>query len=271
MNVLLELVLAGGVQNFDADADDPVYGKSISAFKEINIMGGSGYDYAIIPLFEALGLKVKENPNDEDGDFLSAADYVDEIEYGMSPLEPILDTLLNSVLTEEHLDRPLEYILSIIANLSYTISKDGLTTIISNLIAPISALIRAIEELMPVAIVIDLSALLEDDSEDEEEPAEPADPDAGDEGDAEESEDEGNSIVKFWIGDEVERNGAQVGLTIDLNAMTLQDIIEGLVAKFVDGLSFHCLTTTARSSTPIPQWMNPGISCSAETAWSPRQ
>ena len=234
LNVLLELVLGGGVQYFDADAEDPVYGKSISAFKEINIMGGSGYDYAIIPLFEALGMTVKDSPSDETGNFLSAEDYADALERGTSPLEPILDTLLNGVLTEEHLNKPLEYILSIIANLAYTISKDGLTTIVSNLIAPISALIRAIEDLMPMAVVIDLSALLEDDKE--EEPAETEEPAEGEEANEEEAK---KSLVNFWIGEDVKRNGAEVGLTVDLNAITLQDIIQGLVGKFVEGLNFE--------------------------------
>ena len=195
-NDLIKLILAGGVYEYDANPDALKYGDSISAFKEINIMGGSGYNYAIIPLFEALGI-----------DPITQAEYNTKVE-NEPALKYILETVLG-ILDDTNLENPISFILGIVANLAYTISKNGATTIVSNLIAPVSEIIKTIEDILPIAIKVDLKALI----------------------------DNSGDVANFWLGSDVKKNRADVGLTIDLDAMTLEDIIASLITKLAPGLN----------------------------------
>ena len=188
LDFVLEVLLAGGTVTGDAaDAD------SISAFKEINIMGGSGYNYAIIPLLEALGV-----PNVK-----TQAEYEATFE-AQGTLGYILETVLKYVVNGLEAGKPVEFVLNIIANLAYTISKDGLTTIVGNLIAPVSALLKSLENVLPISVVIDLKGAIT-----------------------------GGTVVEFKMGDDAKN---KVGLILDLNDETLEDLIDAVIAKFAADL-----------------------------------
>ncbi|MCM1543970.1 MAG: hypothetical protein NC110_01610, partial [Ruminococcus sp.] len=185
---ILELLLAGGT-------DDPAnaYGDSLGAFKEINIMGGSGYNYAIVPLLEVFGIE----PLTQEG-------YEATLEKD-GALGYILNALLHKV--NSILDEPVTYIFGLIANLAYTVSKNGLTTIISNLIAPVSELIKAIEGVLPLSVTIDLMGLVT-----------------------------GESVLKLYMGKEVAKNHADVGVVVDLKANSLEKLVNALIKKYISTL-----------------------------------
>ena len=195
LDFVLEVLLAGGTATGNAEDAD-----AISAFKEINIMGGSGYNYAIIPLMEALGVPADMIKNQTEYEATFAT---------QGTLGYILETVLKYVV--DGLDAPVDFVLSLIANLAYTISKDGLTTIVGNLIAPVSALIKSIEGVLPVAIVIDLNGIF----------------------------DETKEILNFKMGDDVAKAGYNVGLTLDLNGTTLEDLIDTVIAKYLSDLGLN--------------------------------
>ena len=188
---VLSLLLAGGVYEFDGTT----YGDSLGAFKEINIMGGSGYNYAIIPLLEALSVPAAE--------IKTQAEYEATIKT-QGTLGYILETILHTV--NENLSTPLDFVLGLFANLAYTISKDGVTTFVGNLIAPLSEVIEAIEGVLPLAIKVDLMQLMD-----------------------------GGSIAEILLGDDVALKGAKVGLTLDLDCDTLEELLAKVLAKFVAG------------------------------------
>jgi hypothetical protein len=169
-------------------------------------MGGSGYNYAIIPLMEALGV-----PAD---DILTQSDY-EETFATKGTLGYILETVLKYVVAG--LDTPVNFVLSLLANLAYTISKDGLTTIVGNLIAPVSALIKSLEGVLPVAIVIELKNLFAEADAEGKKP----------------------SVLTFKMGDEVAANDYNVGLTLDLDGETLEDLVATLIDKFAADLGLN--------------------------------
>ena len=198
LDFVLEVLLAGGTKTGNAEDAD-----AISAFEEINIMGGSGYNYAIIPLMEALGVPAEKIKTQTEYEATFAS---------QGTLGYILDTVLTYVVDGLE-NGAVNFVLGIIANLAYTISKDGLTTIVGNLIAPVSAIIKSIEGVLPVAIVIDINAALDDSDE--------------------------TSLLNFKIGDEVAAAGYNVGLTLDLNGSTLEDLIDTVIAKYASDFGLN--------------------------------
>ncbi|MBR0323016.1 MAG: hypothetical protein IIX06_00820, partial [Bacteroidales bacterium] len=127
----------------------------------------------------------------------------------------ILETVLKYVVAG--LDTPVNFVLSLFANLAYTISKDGLTTIVGNLIAPVSALIKSLEGVLPVAIVIELKNIFADADAEGKKP----------------------SVLTFKMGDEVAANGYNVGLTLDLDGDTLEDLVATVIDKFAADLGLN--------------------------------
>ena len=203
---ILKVILGGGVYEFDEtkpETDPAKYGKAISAFEEINIMGGSGYNYAIIPLLEMFGITtVNGQP------LKTQAEYNTLIE-NESPLKYVLTAIL-SILDENNLNAPVSFILGKLANIAYYISQNGLTKIVANLIAPVSEIIRSIEGILPIAIIIDIPAALDDDDE--------------------------TDIFAFKMGSDVTAE-MEVGLTIDLDGATLEGLINTLLEKYLPEFS----------------------------------
>ncbi len=183
LDFILEVLLAGGTNDGNAANAD-----SIGAFKEINIMGGSGYNYAIIPLLETLGV-----PNSM---IKTQAEYEATLATE-GALGYVLDTLLDYII--DGLDKPLDLVAGLLGNLLYTVNGNGLTTIISNLIAPVSELLVAVQDTLPVAIKIDLSKVMVKDAE----------------------------IFKIMLGDDVAANGAEVGLDLNLDKVVIEDLLFG--------------------------------------------
>ena len=197
LNPILAVILGGGTN--DGNAENV---KAISALREININGGSGYNYAILPLLEMFGI------TEVNGAPLKTQDEYNTLIENESPLKYIL-TAVFSLLDEDNLDAPVSFILKKLANIAYYISQDGLTNIVANLIAPVSEIIRSIEDVLPIALVVDIPAALDDDDT--------------------------TDVVKFLLGDE-QVGEYDVGLTIDLNGDTLEALIAGLLDKFVPQL-----------------------------------
>ena len=197
-NPILELLLCGGVYG----STGSTFGDSIGVFKEINLMGGSGYNYAIIPLFEAFGLEADE--------IKSQADYEATVTAN-GPLSYILKTILTTVNNE--LNTPLSFVLDFIANLAYTVSKNGLTTIVSNLIAPVNELVKAVEGVIPVSINVDLVGLLD-----------------------------GTGVAKLYLGNEVKVHNAEVGIKVNLDSASLEDAVKIAINKFIPALDLEFRT-----------------------------
>ena len=146
-DAILKLILMGGTERAAFIADGTHNGSMLTAFEDINIVGGDGYNYAIVPLLEALGVEAKTQTAYE-----AAVDAAD------SSLKPIIDMLFDQV--DKILDKPIDTLLSILANLFYMIGEDNLEIVIQNLIAPVNNLIEAIDGLFPLAIQVNLGAML---------------------------------------------------------------------------------------------------------------
>ena len=162
-------------------------------------MGGSGYNYAIIPLLEALSVPAASIKTQAEYEATIATE---------GTLGYILKTVLHTI--NDNLDKPLDFVLGLFANLAYTISKDGATIFVSNLIAPLSEVIEAIEGVLPVAININLMALMD-----------------------------GGSVAEILLGEDVALKKAQVGLTLDLDCDTLEELLAKVLAKFVAGFDIE--------------------------------
>ena len=148
--------------NFVADLTAPLdqilglilSGGDIKALEKVNICGGNGYNYSIIPLLELLGITAD-----------SQADYNAKVadNYG-SALYPILKQIADKLYgTNGVLNNPVSWLADILANLCYVLANDDVTTIIDNLIAPVNTLIALVDEIIPIAIDIDLARMGRDD------------------------------------------------------------------------------------------------------------
>ena len=184
---VLAIILMGGTERAPFEANGTHNGAKITAFDEINILGGDGYNYAIIPLLEALGIEAK-----------TQAQYEALVASTGSTLKPILDMLFAQV--DKILEKPIDSLLSILANLFYLIGEDNLEVIITNLIAPINNLIEAVDGLIPIAIQVNLGDML-----------------TGGEG------------LATYIG--VEHPGVPAGISIALKAQDLNDLLTNLLTN----------------------------------------
>ena len=103
-------------------------GKYLNVMGVINIAGGNGYDYGIIPLLEALGFKSSETK--------TALQYAEAIANDETQtLGYILEMVVKLVL--KLLDKPVDTLLTILPNLGYYFLNDGLLLTVRNIVAPI--------------------------------------------------------------------------------------------------------------------------------------
>ncbi|MCM1080096.1 MAG: hypothetical protein NC414_11635, partial [Bacteroidales bacterium] len=142
---ILALLLMGGTERAAFEADGTHNGSKITAFDEINVIGGDGYNYSIIPLLELLGVKNVKTQAEYEA-FVKA-------NHG-STLKYILDAVFGRV--DEILNAPIASVLDILANLAYAIGNDNVETIVANLLAPVNNLIEAVDRLFPISISINL-------------------------------------------------------------------------------------------------------------------
>ena len=149
LDQILALILMGGQKEADfIKSGETSVGKSLSVLDEINVMGGMGYNYAIIPLLEILGI-----------DAMSQEEYLVTVENNHgSTLYPILSQLISAISGPAGLlANPVDWIASILANLAFALANDDITTIIDNLIAPINQLIVKVDKIVPIAIDINIA------------------------------------------------------------------------------------------------------------------
>ena len=201
---VLKLLLMGGTQREPFYANGTHNGKNITVLDELAIMGGDGYNYAIIPLLEALSIdKVTGTP------VKTQAEYEAYSIANGSSLKYVIDeilALLDGILSSDNLVTDL---LGIIANLAYFVANDGLDIVVANLIQPLNDLIVAVAKVLPISIAIDLTQIGV----------------------------EGGEVAKIQIGDV--KAGSELGVRIDLTADVLETLINGLAADAGITISFE--------------------------------
>ncbi|MDE5671698.1 MAG: hypothetical protein K2I14_09615, partial [Eubacterium sp.] len=112
----------------------------------ITIKGGNGYNTAIVPIAEAIG--INENQ------LVSVASYVNQADSDKL-LTNILNPLLDRV--EEILASPVSNLAEILPNVAYFIENDGVYNAASNLIKPVT---NILDEIAPIyELKLDLSVL----------------------------------------------------------------------------------------------------------------
>ncbi|MBQ8210779.1 MAG: hypothetical protein IJZ35_09370 [Clostridia bacterium] len=141
----------------------------------ITIKGGRGYEEALVPLFEAVGVLMKRDAN---GDLLSVEEtylngesavlratafYVDgelDMEYAVKTIFGAVSDWLYDIcgdLADQGADGALTSMLERLPNLLYGINADGLKVVVNNLVAPVMYLLEALE---PMIGEIDFNELI---------------------------------------------------------------------------------------------------------------
>lgn len=192
VDIVLEILLDGGVLAYNGtgarkgDRIEGAYGKALSVLEDINIFFGSGYNYAIIPLLEALGMT----------NVMTQAEYsADAAANGH--LKAILTMLLGYV--DTILGAPVDSVLGLLANLANFVAADGLTKIVSNLIAPINTILEMVDGVLPIAIMIDITQIGV----------------------------EGGTVLNLFLGKK--HTGIPTGVSIDLSAHAIEGLLNGLL------------------------------------------
>ena len=140
LDAVLELLLVGESLIV---IEDPDVAEGEEA-DQIEIVGGRGYNYAIIPLLEALGVEA-----------LSEADYIAAAEND-GHLKPILTALIAKV--ETLLAAPISTLLPMLANIFYFVGTDGINNIASNLLAFANYLLLKVDPVFHIGVKVDVSA-----------------------------------------------------------------------------------------------------------------
>ena len=148
LDCVLTLLTQGGMVRADFEKNKKFTGKTLAVLDEIAISGGSGYNYAIIPLLELLGIEA-----DTQEEYNKAV----EANNG-SALYPVLKAIFGRV--DEILNAPISNVLEMLPNLCYALATGSVSTIVENLIAPVNHVIAAVDEIFPIAIPIDIGALI---------------------------------------------------------------------------------------------------------------
>jgi hypothetical protein len=130
LNDILELLLIGG-------------GKYLNVLGIVTIAGGDGYDYAIIPLLEALGLSSTEVKTENEYKKAVAKDETQVLGY-------ILDRVV--YFATGLLDKPVDSLLGILPNLAYFFSNDGLLLTVKNLLAPVYGILDLVLPLLGIKL-----------------------------------------------------------------------------------------------------------------------
>ncbi len=131
--VLDWLLFADHLQFFDKDTDvnnTTANGSDIQVL--INLPGAEGFKYALVPLFEALGVSI---PAVKEGD----------------STKDVFFTLVNNVLAraEAILANPVDEALALLPNLLYFINANGLSVVVNNLAGGILSLLDTVNEVLP--------------------------------------------------------------------------------------------------------------------------
>lgn len=142
--VLNWLLFEDNIEFFDKDTDvenvDPDNG-DIQVL--LSVPGGAGYKYGLVPLFEALGVKIPEIKADD-------------------TIETEFYAVINNVLArlESILANPVDEALELIPNLIYFINANGLSATVKNLLGSVFGLLDTAEA--EFGVVVDIDELLSD-------------------------------------------------------------------------------------------------------------
>ncbi len=132
--------------------DDYTFFNSSTGEDLITISGGKGYDYAIVPILEALGCDVKSSSEylNEDGTYNTTA----AVEDVFVSLTTLLSDICGDLASGED---ALDVMLELLPNVVYFINADGVKTSVNNLLAPVYYLL---EVLTPLTGEINLDDLI---------------------------------------------------------------------------------------------------------------
>ena len=113
----------------------------------VTVNGGNGYAYGLVPILEALGLEMK--PADDyktaDGKYNVGA-----------AVEDIINAVLTIVDKLGAAESTVEYVFTLLPNLLYFINADGLNASVSNLVAPVDAIIGCLSDVVGAESIADL-------------------------------------------------------------------------------------------------------------------
>ncbi|MBQ6898503.1 MAG: hypothetical protein IJN70_05920 [Clostridia bacterium] len=107
----------------------------------ITLTGGRAYDYALVPILEALGIEMPV----ADTFYITDADGNGTYNVGLA-IDSILESVFN--LIDEVSANPTKGVLDLLVNLLYFINADGIKTSVNNILAPIDALIAKVSPLI---------------------------------------------------------------------------------------------------------------------------
>ncbi|MCM1544723.1 MAG: hypothetical protein NC110_05420, partial [Ruminococcus sp.] len=122
-------------------------GKELNILDILKLGGGNGYDYAIIPILEAFGLEANEVLNFNEYKKLVEKDDSELLGYILEKIADFADELL---------DKPVDTLLTILPNVAYFISNEGVYLAVRNLVAPLFAIV----DVFTSAYGIDLASML---------------------------------------------------------------------------------------------------------------
>lgn len=128
-------------------------GGKISLLGSIDFYGSDGYNTAVIPLLEALGVYGE--------DILSYDEYLKKIANG-DAIRPILDSVFS--LLDRVMDKPVHTVTQILPNLMYFLNNGGLSVCAKNIIYPIMSILNklGLEGLIDFSMLtnVDVNALI---------------------------------------------------------------------------------------------------------------
>lgn len=130
---------------------------SISLFNAVTVYGSNGYNTAVIPILEALGVETDLIRSYADYKSTAATDRA--ITDILEPLTALLDRLIES---------PVATVCEILPNLLYFTESGGLRQSLENLLYPVTVLLEKLDarELLPAALSeageLDLNSLIEE-------------------------------------------------------------------------------------------------------------
>ncbi|MCD7827510.1 MAG: hypothetical protein LUG85_03105 [Clostridiales bacterium] len=120
----------------------------------ITIAGGEGYNYAIVPILEALGCEPKaaSEYQNADGSYNTSEAVADVFTALTDFLSDICGDLENA-----QNGGAVEAILDVLPNIVYFVNADGLSVAVQNLLIPVTYILDALE---PVGVEVDLNELV---------------------------------------------------------------------------------------------------------------
>ncbi|MCD7775567.1 MAG: hypothetical protein LUH40_08305 [Clostridiales bacterium] len=121
----------------------------------ITIAGGEGYNYAIVPILEALGCEPKAASEYYDGETKSykTSEAVADV---FTALTDFLSDICGDLENAQN-GGAIEAILEVLPNIVYFVNADGLSVAVQNLLIPVTYILDALE---PVGVEVDLNELV---------------------------------------------------------------------------------------------------------------